>query len=108
MRLERISEENRKEANCFIEENWFTTDMAIRGELIDMTRTEGFAAYEDGEMCGLVTYRLCDDSADDRRGTQYDSRSDYDFRIILNLFHQRCACAEAVAAVDKIYSLAEF
>ncbi len=62
MRLERISEENRKEANCFIEENWFTTDMAIRGELIDMTCTEGFAAYEDGEMCGLVTYRLCDDS----------------------------------------------
>ena len=57
MRIERISSENRKEVNCFLEEHWFTTTMALRGELIDMTVVPGFVIYEDGEMCGLVTYR---------------------------------------------------
>lgn len=62
MRLERLGSENRKEADCFIESHWFTTDMVLRGELIDMTKVDGFAAYENGEMCGLVTYRFKDDT----------------------------------------------
>lgn len=57
MRIERISEENRKEVNCFLEEHWFTTTMALRGELVDMTTVPGFALYDGGEMRGLVTYR---------------------------------------------------
>lgn len=57
MRIEKIGPENRREANCFIEAHWFTTSMAIRGELIDMTVSEGLAAYDDGEMVGLATFR---------------------------------------------------
>ena len=77
MRIERISEENRKEVNCFLEEHWFTTTMALRGELVDMTQAEGFALYDTGEMRGLVTYRefgkdaieiLSLDSSDEKKG----------------------------------------
>ena len=63
MRIERISSENRREVNCFLEEHWFTTTMALRGELIDMTVVPGFVIYEDGDMCGLVTYRECGKNA---------------------------------------------
>lgn len=63
MRLERISEENRREVNCFLEEHWFTTTMALRGELIDMTTVPGFALYDHGEIRGLVTYRPFGDDA---------------------------------------------
>ena len=61
MRIERIGPENRTEANCFLEERWFTTSMALRGELVDMTCADGFALYERGEMQALVTYRYLDD-----------------------------------------------
>ncbi len=30
--------------------------MVIRGEVVDLSRADGFAALEDGEMLGLVTY----------------------------------------------------
>ena len=60
MRIERIGPENRTEANCFLEERWFTTSMALRGELVDMTAVDGFALYENGEMQALVTYRYLD------------------------------------------------
>ncbi len=63
MRIERISEENRREVNCFLEEHWFTTTMALRGELVDMTAAAGFALFDGGEMRGLVTYRMIDDDA---------------------------------------------
>lgn len=62
MRIERIDTENRREANCFLEERWFTTDMAILGELVDMTKLPGFAAFDNGEMRGLITYRVSGDT----------------------------------------------
>lgn len=77
MRIERISDENRREVNCFLEEHWFTTTMALRGELVDMTAVPGFAVFDNGEMRGLVTYReygrdaieiLSLDSSDENKG----------------------------------------
>lgn len=47
---------NKPRINDFIREHWFTTDMAIRGKLVDLTRAEGFVACEDGRIVGLVTY----------------------------------------------------
>lgn len=33
-----ITSANRARGNAFIAEHWYSTDMAIRGELVDMTR----------------------------------------------------------------------
>ena len=32
--------------------------MALRGQLVDLARAEGFAAYENGELVGLIAYAL--------------------------------------------------
>jgi len=58
MDIKEISSENRQQINNFIKAQWFSTDMAVKGELVDMTSIDGFAAYEYGEIIGLVTYRI--------------------------------------------------
>lgn len=51
-----ITKENREEINNFIVSNWYTSDMAIRGKLYDMTKMDGFAAYQENKIIGLITY----------------------------------------------------
>lgn len=76
MEIKPVAKENRLEANNFIREHWFTTEMAVRGRLFDLTCTDGFAAYENAIITGLVTYRLdgrdCEilslDSVKEKRG----------------------------------------
>lgn len=51
-----ITKENREEINKFIISNWYTKDMAIRGKLYDLTSMDGFAAYYEGKIVGLITY----------------------------------------------------
>ncbi|WP_457943772.1 GNAT family N-acetyltransferase [Caproiciproducens sp. LBM24188] len=58
MEIRPITKQNRFEVNNFIREHWFTTEMAVRGELVDMTGLDGFVAYENARMIGLITYRL--------------------------------------------------
>ena len=53
-----ISPHNRQRINAFIEQHWFTTDMIIRGEIVDMTRVEGIAAMDGDEIAGLITYAI--------------------------------------------------
>lgn len=53
-----ISNTNRQQVNDFIISHWFSTDMAVRGELVDMTRLDGFVVYDINEIIGLVTYRI--------------------------------------------------
>lgn len=53
-----ISPENRKQINDFISSHWFSTDMVIRGELVDMTRLDGFVIYDKETIIGLITYRI--------------------------------------------------
>lgn len=60
MDIKEISSENKQQINDFIKSQWFSTDMAVKGELVDMTNIDGFAAYECGEVIGLVTYRIID------------------------------------------------
>ena len=55
-----ISQEIRPAANDFLVEHWYSTDMVIRGAIVDLSRAEGFAALEDGEIIGLVTYQIRD------------------------------------------------
>lgn len=51
-----VASQNREQVNVFIRNRWFTTDMAIRGILVDLTKAEGFTACENGQIIGLITY----------------------------------------------------
>ena len=65
MRYEPITPARRERVNEFLREHWFTTEMALRGEIVDMTRAEGVVATEDGQtLLGLLTYRVGGDTCE--------------------------------------------
>ena len=53
-----ITKQNRQMINAFISQHWFTTEMVILGEIVDMTAVEGVAAMDGEEIAGLITYRV--------------------------------------------------
>ena len=57
-KIERISTETRNLVNQFFIDNWFSTDMSVRGEIIDGTKLDGFLLQEDSKIIGLVTYKF--------------------------------------------------
>lgn len=59
--IERISNETRALVNQFFIDNWFSTDMSIRGEIIDGTKLDGFLLQEENTIIGLVTYTFFGD-----------------------------------------------
>lgn len=58
MEIISISDKNREQINSFLISHWYSTDMVVRGEVIDMTKLDGFAAYENEDIIGLITYRI--------------------------------------------------
>ena len=58
MELQRITEQNRAKINTFLKEHWYTTEMVLRGHVVDMTQAEGFFIEEDNEIIGLITYAV--------------------------------------------------
>lgn len=59
--IEKISNANRKEVNEFLIDSWSSTDMVIRGKIIDCTKLDGFVINEDKKIIGLITYMFYDD-----------------------------------------------
>ena len=59
--IERISEKTRNLVNQFFMDNWFSTDMSIRGEIIDGTKLDGFLLQEENKVIGLITYTFFGD-----------------------------------------------
>ncbi len=55
-----INAENRQQVNEFIRSSWFSTDIIIRGEVVDTTVLEGIAVYDKEELLGLLTFRIKD------------------------------------------------
>lgn len=53
---EPINESTRQKISDFIAEHWHGTDMLIRGEIVDMTKVDGFIIFNEGVIIGLVTY----------------------------------------------------
>ena len=53
-----ITPDNRKAVNEFLKEHWYATTMVLRGEILDMTRAEGFFLEEEGAILALLTYRF--------------------------------------------------
>lgn len=60
-KIERITEKNRNLVNYFLIDNWFSTDISIRGEIIDGTKLDGFLVQEENTIIGLVTYTFFGD-----------------------------------------------
>ena len=52
-----IDSTNRVAVNAFIIRQWFTLDMVVHGESIDLSMADGFYSYENEEINGLITYR---------------------------------------------------
>lgn len=50
----------RKAANAFLNDRWGTTEMIIRGDVIDLTKMQGFMAMEGEKTVGLITYYIKD------------------------------------------------
>lgn len=59
-----ISETNREDVNRFIQTNWLSTDMVIRGKIIDMTQVHGIIVYDKDTIVGLVTYEVVDNECE--------------------------------------------
>ena len=62
MEYSSIDSFGRAAVNRFIAERWYTTEMALRGELVDMTGVDGIVAHEGSEILGLLTYRAFGDA----------------------------------------------
>ena len=60
-KIEKISSNTRNLVNQFFLDNWFSTDMSIRGKIIDCTKVDGFLLQEDNIIIGLVTYTFFGD-----------------------------------------------
>ena len=56
MNLHRITHENRGRVNTFIREHWYTTDMILRGQVVDMTGVDGLIAQDADDIIGLITF----------------------------------------------------
>ena len=59
--IERISDKTRNLVNQFFIDNWYSTDMSIRGKIIDGTKLDGFLLQEGNTIIGLVTYIVVED-----------------------------------------------
>ena len=55
-----IDSTSRNAINTFIIRQWFTLDMVVHGEIINLSRAEGFYYSENEEINGLITYRIID------------------------------------------------
>ncbi|MBQ3408603.1 MAG: hypothetical protein IJH12_05305 [Clostridia bacterium] len=42
-------------------DNWYSTDMSIRGKIIDGTKLDGFLLQENNTIIGLITYTFFGD-----------------------------------------------
>ena len=59
-----INEKNREQINAFISERWFSTEIIIRGESVDMTKVDGIIAMEGEKIAGLLTYVVYGDTCE--------------------------------------------
>ena len=55
-----ITNESRERVNDFLIANWYSTDMSVRGKIIDGTKLDGFIIEEKNEIIGLITYMFYD------------------------------------------------
>ena len=55
-----ISPGERHDVNAYLTEQWGSTDMVLRGGLVDLSTVDGFVMTENGAIVGLITYIISD------------------------------------------------
>lgn len=56
MNIQSVSEQNRDRVTALIEREWYSTEMILRGKIIDMTAVDGLFVEENGKIIALITY----------------------------------------------------
>ena len=52
----KVNEDIRQKVNNILINEWESTDIIIRGKVVDGTKLDGFVALKDNEIIGLITY----------------------------------------------------
>lgn len=60
MIINEIDKTNRQIVNDFIINHWYTLEMVVRGESIDLGNADGFFFMQNEKISGLITYRYVD------------------------------------------------
>ena len=60
MDIQQIDPLNREQIDAFIVRHWFSMQMVVRGESIDLGTASGYCAMDGDEIIGLITYRTAD------------------------------------------------
>ncbi|MBR5094035.1 MAG: GNAT family N-acetyltransferase [Oscillospiraceae bacterium] len=58
MEIVRIGARGREEIDAFLTERWYTLQMVVHGEVVDLGAAEGCYAREGGELSGAITWRI--------------------------------------------------
>ena len=61
MNIRQIDQLNRERIDTFIIRQWFSMQMVVHGESIDLSTAAGYYAIEGDEIIGLITYRIIED-----------------------------------------------
>jgi GNAT superfamily N-acetyltransferase len=109
MLIKKIEEEERRAVACFIQKRWFSTQMAVRGQLIDMMLLDGFIAYDNGNIVGLITYRIqgneCEimslDSIHENEGTGTKL-----LKLVIKVAAEaECTCVKLITTNDNVNAM---
>ena len=61
MDIRKIDQMNRKVIDDFIICQWFSLQMVLHGESVDLGAADGWYVVQEDEIVGLITYRILDD-----------------------------------------------
>ena len=61
MDIRQIDQFDREQIDMFIVRHWFSMQMVVHGESIDLGTAAGYYAMEGDEIVGLITYRVIED-----------------------------------------------
>lgn len=60
----KIEDKHREEVNRILIDEWESTNIIIRGQIVDGTKLDGFLAISDDKIVGLVTYLVEDNECE--------------------------------------------
>ena len=58
MKIYRIDQNSRKKINDLITDRWYSLDMVVRGERIDLSDADGWYTADEDGITGLLTFRI--------------------------------------------------
>ena len=56
--IRQIDQASREQINAIIIRQWYTLQMVVRGESVDLGSADGYYACENDQVVGVITYRL--------------------------------------------------